>query len=517
MWQLLACQHTKMIRGHCRPSQNMCTFCGKKVETQEHLIHECESDQVREIKELMYKDIVALISEKMKNDELRNWLKEHIDDVVNGSATDVSLPTDGHSEEHEEGPICLGDIRKVAWKGITAEAQTQLIYALLKDPTHRGRKCWKTWKLAKRLSPKVTARVSSAVVAIWAERAKLLAANTPGRKTRNKQTLREQAEELIRNNKLRNIANDGTMTIHEFDELSKKQQRSRIQLALKKLNGIKDGLRVNTLPRVGQHVRSYTLMAAGTKKVCHKQEGIVTAVTTNTAAPYVITSVTNSDMKVHTTLAELTHRLADKGECTTEEHYLQDKHFKKVFAQDQDSQDDTCHETFQHCQGGIDEIYCETTAGTNETETFAHVIYEDQDGEDIPFQQLLEEAVFLEDPCKASKLKQALAAKTGRQPQRAGRGRRTRRRAYTNASTQPSGSQQPQAGKQGTTTARAGALHYWNWMREGLFPRQADNQLRDQQQQSESGNGVGDRGAGGRGSRNRAGPGLPSGTVRDDG
>jgi hypothetical protein len=162
-------------------------------------------------------------------------------------------------------------------------------------------------------------------------------------------------------------------------------------------------------------------------------------------------------------------------------------------------------------------MYCETSDGTEATETFAHVIYEDQDGEDIPFQQLLMESTFLEDPCRTSKLRQALEEKTGKPPRRAGRRRRKASREQENARTQSPCPQESHAGAHRATPAKAGALHYWNWTREGLFPRQTDSQLRDQQRQPERADGSRSSGAGGRGVRGRAGPGLPSGTVRDDG
>ena len=37
VWWLFAFQHLKMLRGHCKPSDVNCAFCGSELETQERV------------------------------------------------------------------------------------------------------------------------------------------------------------------------------------------------------------------------------------------------------------------------------------------------------------------------------------------------------------------------------------------------------------------------------------------------------------------------------------------------
>ena len=75
-----------MIRGHCSADDNHCTFCGRMVETQNHVLHECQHKIVRKIKNNMKKKIIDAM----------------VDTLEHQSKTAL----DKHKEKHgQEGPL----------------------------------------------------------------------------------------------------------------------------------------------------------------------------------------------------------------------------------------------------------------------------------------------------------------------------------------------------------------------------------------------------------------------------
>ena len=46
IWELYAYQNLKLLRGQCKPSEANCMFCGSHIETQEHVLHECDHQTV---------------------------------------------------------------------------------------------------------------------------------------------------------------------------------------------------------------------------------------------------------------------------------------------------------------------------------------------------------------------------------------------------------------------------------------------------------------------------------------
>ena len=48
---LYAYQNLKLLRGQCKPSESNYIFCGSHIETQEHVLHECEHQAVKQTKQ----------------------------------------------------------------------------------------------------------------------------------------------------------------------------------------------------------------------------------------------------------------------------------------------------------------------------------------------------------------------------------------------------------------------------------------------------------------------------------
>jgi hypothetical protein len=76
IWEMYAYQHLKFKRQQCKPSDVKCLFCDKEIETQKHVLHDCEHSTITHLKQKMYTDIATTIASEIYDDDFKNWIKE---------------------------------------------------------------------------------------------------------------------------------------------------------------------------------------------------------------------------------------------------------------------------------------------------------------------------------------------------------------------------------------------------------------------------------------------------------
>ena len=249
-----------------------------------------------------------------------------------------------------------------------------------------------------------------------------------------------------------------------------------------------DGTPTDTLPRVGQRVRSYRLHER--TSICSRQEGLVTRYTGEPNAPYEVTELqclgTSEKyiwpMKTHQVSAKaLVNRLVQEDGLTTEERMIRDQRVLRTFDVEQNEtrkmkkaklleQGDT-RERLERKPliGGVAEVW------PHERGTMNKIIYEDMRTESLTTQQLLEQATFFDDPRRAQRLRELerQASMAASRPVRAAT-RRTARRSYergTNRSFFTRANRDP-CGNLSNTQHSEGFLPPtgWSWTRPGLYP-----------------------------------------------
>lgn len=58
----------------------MCTYCGKEVETQQHVFRECTAPAITGIKQQLFADIAATLSEYLHKD-VAAWLVDNVEEI----------------------------------------------------------------------------------------------------------------------------------------------------------------------------------------------------------------------------------------------------------------------------------------------------------------------------------------------------------------------------------------------------------------------------------------------------
>ena len=133
IWELFAFNHTKMMRGHCKPSEVDCAFCGNAVETQKHVLASCQDPDILEIKQELFNDIVLLVADEVPK-TLSVWLRENVEHIWGGDLGKITYAT-MTEVEYTEG-VNLHEIHTCAWNGIIPKELVKLVQKLLSNSKH---------------------------------------------------------------------------------------------------------------------------------------------------------------------------------------------------------------------------------------------------------------------------------------------------------------------------------------------------------------------------------------------
>ena len=76
MWNLYAYGNVKLRRQHCSPTEAMCAWCGKELETREHiLVGACDSTDLADRKRILYEKISQRIITDLRDDKVAHWVE----------------------------------------------------------------------------------------------------------------------------------------------------------------------------------------------------------------------------------------------------------------------------------------------------------------------------------------------------------------------------------------------------------------------------------------------------------
>ena len=274
IWNMYAFQFVKMTRGHVKPSEIACTYCGKHTETQQHVFKDCTADEILNVKKHLFGRICDYLSEHVEK-EASIWLKQNVSNIWNNEK--VKFPETHLGNELKD--LDIETITKCAWTGVTPVALVDMIKIVL-TKKHKGK--------AARIAGHIHSFTSDALMEIWQIRTDKLKLSTPIAKQVSKyQTADEKAKILISQGLLPGHGGQGLMTEKEYMRLHKTHRFNKVQKYLHNLHA--DGKPPNVIPRIGQHVRSYRLNES--TSTCETQQGMIQSYTGDPRTPYRVFSL----------------------------------------------------------------------------------------------------------------------------------------------------------------------------------------------------------------------------------
>ena len=153
VWSMYAFQLTKMTRGHVKPSEINCTYCGDHIETQDHVFKHCSAEQITSLKQKLFERIGVQLSEYM-HEGTAKWLQEHVSQIWNGNHINYPDTSYGNTLKN----MNLEHVSRCAWTGITPRTLVHMIEALVM-PKYR--------KKAARIAGHVHSLTSDTLLEIW--------------------------------------------------------------------------------------------------------------------------------------------------------------------------------------------------------------------------------------------------------------------------------------------------------------------------------------------------------------
>ena len=477
IWSMYAFQLTKMTRGHVKPSEINCTYCGDHIETQDHVFKNCSAEQITSLKQKLFESIGVQLSEYM-HEGTAKWLQEHVSQIWNGNHINYPDTSYGNTLKN----MNLEHVSRCAWTGITPRTLVHMIEALVM-PKYR--------KKAARIAGHVHSLTSDTLLEIWKIRTEKLQNEVPNESKRSKyQTTDDKARILIDQGLLPGIGGTRKITWAAYMNLPKQHRYNKVQKYLKTYR--KDGEPPIAIPRIGQRVRSYRLHES--TSTCVKQEAVVTKYTGIPATPYAITEMNALGASEERVWPGITYkinaetlddRLVQTDGVTSEERKILNTRVVQTFDIEQTAstkekkhrlkkQGDTRERpTRRALTGGVTKV-CGSKRGTLNT-----IVYEDMRTETLTTVQLLERVTFFEDPRRTQRLKelerQVHAAKAW---PRSGSSRRAAQRRRRRTSSRGKGvtslkkANRDPCGNVNTGQNSEGFLPPtgWSWTRLGLYP-----------------------------------------------
>ena len=476
---MYAFQLTKMTRGHVKPKDVHCTYCGDQIETQEHVFQSCKSTQIVELKKQLFERIGIYLSEYMY-EGISTWLTKHIKSIWNGTLK--QFPNTHFGEKMKT--LQLEQVSRCAWTGITPRSLVLMIETLVKPKYQRK---------AARISGHIHSFTSETLMDIWQIRANKLktSAEDESKKKSKYQTMDDKAKILIEQGLLPGIGGTRRITLAAYMNLPKKHRLNKVKKYLKTHH--QDGTPTDILPRIGQRVRSYRLHEP--TSTFEKQEAMVTRYTGVPNAPYAVTELTKLGVSEEYIWPRFTHqvpaaalvnRLVHSDGLTQEEKDIRDRRVLRTFDIPQTQvleekklrlrkQGDTRERASRRALiGGVVEVR------SHKRGTMNKIVYENMKTETLTTQQLLERETFFDDPRRAERLRvlesQALAARACSQQG----SMRTARRKSRSSKRDQNGTSSRLANRDpcGNLNTGQNSEGYlpptgWSWTRPGLYPAAA--------------------------------------------
>ena len=481
IWHLQPTNHEKFIRGHCNPSENKCVFCGKAMETHDHIYKECTAQKVQQFKRGVYQDLAEELANLFEDDGIQDWLSRNISRIWEGRIATPSFSALGDDLFED---ININQIKSFAWSGLATCELTKLFGRVAKADGDNAQNIFRAKSIAKRAAQKTHAILTQAAHDLWhlrhesmveaqeAEAEKRVSrVSQPARRQQQSKAklsaLDEKASALI-DRQLMKI-NGRAISWEEYTGIPRRLREQRTIKCLRTLNCCnEEEIDPKHLPTVGQKVRSYVLDPD--TRQCTAEKATIVGYSGIEKHPYIIRNDREPSQYNLASRENLLHRTAEDKGLTAEETKLQDAHLEKVFPETESNQSGGAY------KGGIADITVDSDEETGEIEAWATVIYEDEDSENLPLQTVIQKSVFKEDPLRHSKL-HALYPELGKRTfptghilrkgissKRAKRRRKylARKRAVTHKATLLA------AYEQEKREQRTGWS--WNWARNRLFP-----------------------------------------------
>lgn len=406
MWSLYAYQNIKLSRGHCNPSDTKCKFCGKHTETQEHVLTECQHEELQTIREQLFKQIGETFSEHIKDERLSEWIEKNIQHIWNGDI-EVDKITDLKAKD-TVADIDVTHFKQCAWAGVISSTQVTMVKRFLAGPGADADQLRKQSKKANRIMGLINGHFSQAVHDVWELRKEKL--QVPAQCKNKKQTIMEIATSLAATGMLPGPGGSGQMSITEFAELHSARQRNKITNIVKQVMGkaftcVEDFQTIN----IGDIIRTYKLNKA--TSTCELQQGKIIGTEPELEKSYIVEFEDENTFVEALSYTQVVSRIENPNQLTPQEVLAHDQYVLKCFLPDKptklqqaktallpvvrqqkiklEQRKSRVRQTFE---GGILEVFREDNT------TFVELIYKDGDGETLPFQELLEQVAFKEDP-----------------------------------------------------------------------------------------------------------------------
>ena len=246
-------EHRRMCYKFSPASKNNCVFCGRKIETQHHVLCECQGEKVAVIKQKLYANISNIIIEAMeeqfekhtaynkkRQQELIKWAKYITPKLWEGQLDQVPQTLNAKIDKHIKD-LDHADIMST-WRGIVPTSLVKLLGSVI------GRH-----QQAQKTAGKISVLIQDAVVNIWQENKKLKA--EPKKTSTIDYALElHQRGLLLTQNQLLSVSNP-VQTYEDYKALPKKHRENIVNKRLRTM-GIERGMRI---PDRGDIVRSYSI------------------------------------------------------------------------------------------------------------------------------------------------------------------------------------------------------------------------------------------------------------------
>ena len=232
-------QHRKVNWGLCQPCTNVCAFCGKHGETQEHVLH-CTHTGIAQIKKKLQQKIGSEIIDNMDDTHKEDmpegmlpWIEEHVPSAWNNSGSDIPPTYDSTIDN------CIEEMQRKgaesSWAGMIHKSSV----ALVTHMTGLG------YTSARTVAINIQTHINDTIVEIHqaARDMKRPIAPTPASYTLDEQEDQLDALDLL-------LTGAETMQQYRSSHINRRRNTVNKRLKLR-------GDAVDYLPPIGSEIRTY--------------------------------------------------------------------------------------------------------------------------------------------------------------------------------------------------------------------------------------------------------------------